>query len=68
MRRLGDVARDVQISFDAADPHQLARWWTERLGLTIHADSDQVEGLLSAGVISGEMVVRVLVVNRLTRS
>ena len=52
------MARDVQISFDANDPHTLARWWAERLGLVIHADSDQVEGLLAGGVITEEMVVR----------
>ena len=46
------MARDVQISFDATDPHNLAQWWAERLGLVIHADSEQVEGLLAGGVIT----------------
>ena len=52
------MARDVQITFDAHDPHRLAAWWAERLGLDVEDNSGFVEQLLADGVITEQMVVR----------
>ncbi len=53
------VATMVQITFDAADPHALARWWADRLGYEIEVRSEMVQQLLDAGAIGDELVVRI---------
>jgi hypothetical protein len=53
------MPRHVQITFDAHDPHALAAWWAERLGIDVETNSEMVEGLLAQGVITEEMVVRI---------
>ncbi len=49
----------MQVTFDAADPHGLARWWAGRLGYRIEDGQDLVAGLLADGVIAEADVVRV---------
>lgn len=46
------MARDVQVTFDAADPHRLARWWADVLGYRIEDGHAFVAGLLADGVIT----------------
>jgi hypothetical protein len=53
------MAPRVQITFDAADPHALVRWWAERLGLVVEENHDMIAGLLESGVVSEDDVVRI---------
>ncbi len=34
------MTRGVQVTFDAADPHELARWWAGLLGYQIEDAHD----------------------------
>jgi len=47
----------VQITFDAADPHGLARFWAEALGYEREDHSDLVTSLLAAGHLPPEATV-----------
>jgi hypothetical protein len=53
------MSRGVQVTFDAADPHSLGRWWAELLGYRIEDGHDFVAGLLADGVIQESDVVRI---------
>ena len=53
------MARGVQVTFDAVDPHRLARWWAGLLGYRIEDGHALVAGLLANGVIVEADVVRV---------
>ncbi|MDQ2728936.1 MAG: hypothetical protein M3Y91_14000 [Actinomycetota bacterium] len=52
------VARGVQVTFDAVDPHTLARWWAALLGYRVEDGHDFIAGLLADGVIVEADVVR----------
>ena len=39
----------LQIAFDAADPHALARFWAAALGYEVEDHTAVVDGLLAAG-------------------
>ncbi|HVF74669.1 MAG TPA: VOC family protein [Acidimicrobiales bacterium] len=49
----------VQITFDAADPHALARFWAEALGYQVEDHSEMVTELLGAGAIPPEATIEV---------
>jgi Glyoxalase-like domain len=51
------MARVVQVTVDAKDPHALARWWAELLGYEVEDGHDLVQGLLDDGVITDADVV-----------
>ena len=51
--------RRMQLTFDAADPHTLARWWAELLGYQVQDTHDFVTKLLSDGVITEADVVEI---------
>ncbi len=56
---MSGMARGVQVTFDAVDPHRLARWWAGLLGYRIEEGHALVAGLLADGVIAEVDVVRV---------
>jgi hypothetical protein len=51
--------RRVQVTFDAADPHKLARWWAELLHYQIVDAHDLVTRLLADGAVAETEVVRI---------
>ncbi len=53
------MTRGVQVTFDAADPHELARWWAGLLGYQIEDAHDLVTRLLAAGTVGEADVVQV---------
>lgn len=53
------MAREVQVTIDAKDPHRLAKWWAELLGYEVEDGHDLVQSLLAEGVITDADVVRV---------
>jgi catechol 2,3-dioxygenase-like lactoylglutathione lyase family enzyme len=52
------MARTVQITFDAADPHQLIQWWADLLGYQVEDSHDFVASLLEQGAITETDVLR----------
>lgn len=53
------MPREIQITFDAHDPHELAAWWAERLGIEVETNSELVEDLVRQGVLTDDMIVRI---------
>jgi hypothetical protein len=53
------MAKRVQVTFDAADPHRLAAWWSELLGYEVEDVHDRVAALLERGILSEADVVQV---------
>jgi hypothetical protein len=53
----------IQVTFDAADPHALARFWSRALGYEVEVTHDLIEQLLAVGRIPPEEVVEVDGVN-----
>ncbi len=53
------MGRGVQVTFDAADPHLLARWWADLLSYQIEDSHELVTRLLAEGAITESEVVRV---------
>jgi hypothetical protein len=53
------VAPGVQVTFDAADPHRLARWWADLLDYQIVDAHDLVTRLLADGAVTEEELVRI---------
>jgi hypothetical protein len=53
------MGRGVQVTFDAADPHRLARWWADLLRYQIEDSHDLVTRLLADGAIADTGVVRI---------
>jgi len=53
------MGRGVQVNFDAADPHRLARWWADLLRYQIEDSHDLVTRLLADGAIAETGVVRI---------
>jgi hypothetical protein len=51
------MARLVQVTVDAKDPHGLARWWADLLGYEVEDGHDFVQSLLADGVITDADVV-----------
>ena len=51
--------RGIQVTFDAADPHALARWWADLLHYRIVDAHDLVTRLLASGAISETEVARI---------
>jgi hypothetical protein len=49
----------VQVTFDSADPHGLARFWAEALGYEVEDHSELVTELLAAGHLPAEATVEV---------
>lgn len=49
----------VQVAFDAADPHQIARFWAEALGYQQEDHSGLVAQLLEAGRLPADAVIDV---------
>lgn len=49
----------VQVTFDAADPHALARFWAAALGYQVEDHSDVVTALLADGHIPDAATVEV---------
>ncbi len=54
-----EMAPTVQITFDAADPHELAAWWAGRLGYEVEEHHDFIAGLLDGGIITEADVLRI---------
>ena len=44
--------RNVQVTFDAADPNRLAAWWAALLGYEVEDVHDAVTEMLGAGTIA----------------
>jgi hypothetical protein len=53
------VDRGVQVTFDAADPHRLARWWADLLHYQIEDSDSLVTRLLADGAVAETEVVRI---------
>jgi hypothetical protein len=53
------MARQVQVTFDAADPHTLAAWWSELLGYEVEDHHEFISGLLADGAVTEEQVARI---------
>jgi len=53
------MTRHVQVTFDAADPHQLAAWWSDLLGYEIENGDEIVSQLLETGVVGESEIVRI---------
>jgi len=53
------MAPGIQVTFDAADPYALARWWADLLGYQVEDSHDRVARLLSDGLVSEDEVLRV---------
>jgi len=53
------MARGIQITFDAADPHKLARWWVSLLGYELVDSHDRVDRLLADGLVTEADVIRI---------
>jgi catechol 2,3-dioxygenase-like lactoylglutathione lyase family enzyme len=53
------MSRRVQVTFDAADPHQLAFWWADLLRYQVEDHHDRVASLLADGVLAESDVSRV---------
>ena len=53
------MAARFQVTFDAADPHALARWWADLLGYEVEDLHDGVQRLLDDGLLSPEQVLTV---------
>jgi catechol 2,3-dioxygenase-like lactoylglutathione lyase family enzyme len=53
------MGRGIQVTFDAADPHALARWWAGLLGYQVQDTHDFVTKLLGDGVITEADVVEI---------
>jgi hypothetical protein len=51
--------RGVQVTFDAADPHMLARWWADLLHYQIVGSHELVTRLLADGAVSESEVVSI---------
>jgi len=49
----------VQVAFDAADPHALARFWAQALGYEVEDHTSVVDGLLEAGLLTADEVMEV---------
>lgn len=47
----------LQIAFDAADPHALARFWATALGYEVEDHTEVVTGLLAAGHLTEQEVL-----------
>ncbi|MBC3191476.1 VOC family protein [Pseudonocardia sp. C8] len=47
----------VQIAFDAADPHALARFWAAALGYEVEDHTALIENLLAAGHLTADEVL-----------
>ena len=50
----------LQIAFDATDPHALARFWASALGYEVEDHTEVVDGLLAAGLIPRDEVLDVV--------
>ncbi len=53
------MAIPVQVTFDCADPHGLARFWAEALGYEKEDHAPFVAGLLESGAIQADATVEV---------
>jgi hypothetical protein len=53
------MARRIQVTFDAADPHELARWWVSLLGYRLVDSHDRVARLLAGGLVTEADVTRI---------
>lgn len=53
------MAIPVQVAFDAADPHALARFWAAAMGYEVEDHTSVVDGLVSAGHLRASEVVEV---------
>ncbi|MHB1930885.1 MAG: VOC family protein [Acidimicrobiales bacterium] len=51
------MARRVQVTFDAGDPHSLCRWWVALLGYEVEDHHDFVARLLEEGAVREDQVV-----------
>ena len=47
------------MTFDAGDPHRLARWWAALLGYEVEDGHDLIAGLLDSGIVTEADVVRI---------
>jgi catechol 2,3-dioxygenase-like lactoylglutathione lyase family enzyme len=59
MDNVASMARRIQITFDAADPHTLARWWVSLLGYQLADSHERVARLLADGLVTESDVVRI---------
>ena len=59
MTTVHGMAKRVQVTFDANDPHTLARWWADLLGYQLEDSHDLVTRLLDEGVIEAAEVVEI---------
>ena len=53
------IALDLQLTFDAADPHALARFWAAALGLELEDHDELIGAMLDAGHASPVDVVMI---------
>jgi Glyoxalase-like domain len=56
---VASMARGIQITFDAGDPHKLARWWVDLLGYQLVDSHDRVARLLADGLVTEADVARI---------
>ena len=53
------MAKGIQVTFDAADPHALARWWADLMGYQVEDAHDRVTRLLGDGIVSQDEVISI---------
>ena len=53
-----EMIRNMQVTFDAADPHRPARWWAGLVGYRIDDGYDLVAALLDDGLSAASEVIR----------
>lgn len=53
------MVRHFQVTFDAADPHGLCRWWADLLGYEVEDKHDMIVGLIEAGAVPEAITIEV---------
>jgi Glyoxalase-like domain len=53
------MEQGVQVTFDAADPHMLARWWADLLSYQVEDSHNLVTRLLADGAVTDAEVVSI---------
>lgn len=53
------MAMTIQLAFDAADPHALARFWAHALHFEVEDHSAVVQGLVAAGHLRPEEAIEI---------
>jgi hypothetical protein len=51
------MAKRIQITFDASDPHALAAWWADTLGYAVEDHHERLVHLLEVGAVTQDDVI-----------